>query len=281
MSALALTISNISIRQDSEGRYCLNDLHKAAGNEPKHKPSEWLRNQQTKDLIQEIEKAGIPAIQSKQQLGTFAVKELVYSYAMWISPAFTLKVIRAYDALVTNPIALPNNPKAPRAKFAIPGGLSLQSQDLINDAVAERVAALPKDKQVSATIAIRSAVTTKYDLKGVKHGYKNIPDEQCANVINLIARLPLDADNYLTYSQDELAELIQQEAAKLLPPPEPETTATWVSLSDVERLIDQKINAMPRSPYQPVPGYIRVVADFRDNVLIEMLSRQGYSVTIR
>lgn len=97
----ALSISNIPIRQDNQERYLLNDLHKAAGNENKHRPSEWLRNKQTVELIQEIEKAGIPAIQSKQQLGTYAVKELVYAYAMWVSPIFHLHVIRAYDALAT------------------------------------------------------------------------------------------------------------------------------------------------------------------------------------
>jgi hypothetical protein len=91
---------------DAEGRYCLNDLHRAAGGEKRHQPSDWLRLQQTQDLVAELATTsipGIPGIESKQGLGTYVAKELVYAYAMWISAAFHLKVIRAYDAMVTQP----------------------------------------------------------------------------------------------------------------------------------------------------------------------------------
>ena len=110
----ALQISGIFVRQDSEGRYCINDLHKAAGHLGRHQPSNWLRTQQAQDLITELEKdvlhirgtskddARIPVskIQGNgKQQGTYIVKELAISYAMWISASFSLKVIRAYDAL--------------------------------------------------------------------------------------------------------------------------------------------------------------------------------------
>ncbi|MGQ5525578.1 phage antirepressor KilAC domain-containing protein [Chitinimonas sp. PSY-7] len=97
-----LSIANTTIRTDAEGRYCLNDLHKASGEEQKHQPRYWLSNQQTRDLIAEfLSDSGIPlsVIKGGLQQGTYVVKELVYAYAMWISPAFHLKVIRAYDAM--------------------------------------------------------------------------------------------------------------------------------------------------------------------------------------
>ena len=90
-----ISVANVAIRQ-FDNLYSLNDLHKAAGGENRHKPSLWANNNQTLDLISEIEKAGIPAIQKKQVLGTFVSKELVVHYGMWISPAFSLKVIRAF-----------------------------------------------------------------------------------------------------------------------------------------------------------------------------------------
>ncbi|MGH8032506.1 MAG: KilA-N domain-containing protein [Luteimonas sp.] len=111
----ALIIANTQIRQDVVGRYCLNDLHQASGGESRHRPGNWLMLEKTKELIAEVQNpsgipggvAGIPAtgepvvtLQGGLIQGTYAVKELVYAYAMWISAAFHLHVIRAYDALV-------------------------------------------------------------------------------------------------------------------------------------------------------------------------------------
>lgn len=100
----ALVIANRSIRTDADGRYNLGDLHIAAGSEPRHRPSRWLANQKTQELVWEIEtKAGKPALSIRKggrHAGSFVCRELVYAYAMWISPAFQLKVIEAYDAMV-------------------------------------------------------------------------------------------------------------------------------------------------------------------------------------
>lgn len=111
-----LTVCGVDIKQDAEGRYCLNDLHKAAGGEPKHKPAEWLRYSTAKDLIDEL-KAGNPTLCPLATAmgrfgGTFVVKELVYAYAMWISPRFHLEVIRSYDRLATEGVAVHQNAAA-------------------------------------------------------------------------------------------------------------------------------------------------------------------------
>lgn len=98
-----------ALKTDTEGRYCLNDLHMAAGREPKHKPAEWLRYSTAKELVEElkVENLALSPLAAKlgRNGGTFVVKELVYAYAMWISPAFHFKVIRAYDTLQTQGIA--------------------------------------------------------------------------------------------------------------------------------------------------------------------------------
>ncbi|MBS1141566.1 MAG: hypothetical protein H6R13_3019 [Proteobacteria bacterium] len=43
-----------TIKQDAQGRYCLNDLHKASGGNKKHAPNEFLRLDGTKELVAEL-----------------------------------------------------------------------------------------------------------------------------------------------------------------------------------------------------------------------------------
>ena len=50
-SAVApLSVAGVTIKQDAEGRFCLNDLHKAAGGEKRHQPSDFLALLQTIEL---------------------------------------------------------------------------------------------------------------------------------------------------------------------------------------------------------------------------------------
>lgn len=107
----AITICQTAISQDEDGRFCLNDLHRAAmlngANKRTKEPGKFLGSRQTADLVKELadtQDLGIDPVNTVKggaQQGTYVVKELVYAYAMWVSPSFHLKVIRAYDAMVT------------------------------------------------------------------------------------------------------------------------------------------------------------------------------------
>lgn len=108
-----LILDNTTIKTDSAGRYCLNDLHKAAGGLKTQQPADFFKNKSTRDLVQELRRnaedsRSIDPIETSigRNGGTYVCKELVYAYAMWISPAFHLKVIRFFDRGVTEGVAV-------------------------------------------------------------------------------------------------------------------------------------------------------------------------------
>ena len=119
-----IIICNTTIGQDAEGRYRLNDLHKAAGGESKHQPAFFVRRKETEELVAELLSSANPqtlnpinqVVGKGLQQGTYVVKELVYAYAMWISPKFHLHVIRAFDAMVTGA----SQPKPEPAPVGLP-----------------------------------------------------------------------------------------------------------------------------------------------------------------
>lgn len=121
-----LTILKTSIRS-YENLFSLNDLHIASGGLEKHRPSLFARNEQTKELIKEIENDrstktifALKTIRGGSDIskqGTWACEELMLAYAMWISPKFHLVVLRAFLAMRRNQpqqLALPE----PEKKFS-------------------------------------------------------------------------------------------------------------------------------------------------------------------
>jgi len=119
-----LIVLKTSIR-DLDGLYSLNDLHKASGNDPKHRPNQFVRLDVTQDLINEIQGenstaqiCALRSINGGANRGTYACEELILNYAMWISPKFHLIVLRAFLAMQRNQpqqLALPE----PEKKFTV------------------------------------------------------------------------------------------------------------------------------------------------------------------
>ena len=185
-----IQISNVSIRQHN-GLYSLNDLHRAAGGENRHKPSLWTSNQQTIELIKEVEKAGNPAILSKQGLGTFVCKELVIHYGMWISPSFSLQVIRTFLAVQEQ------------------GSLKSQTTTDQRTPLRQAVSALVGARGIDYSTAYKM-VHQRFGVEKIEH----LPAEQIPLAVEYVHRLTLNGEvldkqpeNEITFSQSELREL--------------------------------------------------------------------------
>lgn len=104
-------IAGIAITTDTEGRFNLNCLHRASGENDSKAPNQWLRTKQAKELIAELEanllkKFQTAYLQSARKVidvvnggsspGTYAHELIAVSYAGWISAGFQLDVNQTF-----------------------------------------------------------------------------------------------------------------------------------------------------------------------------------------
>lgn len=194
-----LTILNTQIRT-LDGLFSLNDFHKASGENPSQRPSLFIRNNQTKDLILEIEKdqstnlcLAQKSIKGGLNAGVWACEELVIAYAMWISPAFHLIVLRAFLNLHKNQTPL------------LPSTITPEQQQAIQSAV----------QQAHHRTGLHWQEIYR-QLKAMFHiaKYDQLPQDQFGNamafVMNLqpIALLPVEKKFSFEFTEHELQQLV-------------------------------------------------------------------------
>lgn len=184
-----ITISGTSIHQDVDGRYSLNDLHKAAvstGVTKDIRPNEWMALDQTKGLTEILitENPSNKPIVSKtgRYGGTYVCRELVYAYANWISPAFYLKMIRAFDALV---LGISSDLQQKTKPKTLSSGLTPAQQRHIQQRVAE-LAHLPG----SNFAAVYRSIKDQFQVGT----YKDISAEHYPDLCQFLQCLPLEGE---------------------------------------------------------------------------------------
>ncbi|MBD2816793.1 KilA-N domain-containing protein [Xenorhabdus sp. Flor] len=104
-------VVGVEIPLDELGRYNLNTLHKASGENENKVPNQWLRTKQAKELIAELEakllknnqaanlqlgQKVVDSVHGGTSPGTYAHELIAVSYAGWIRPDFQLDVNQAF-----------------------------------------------------------------------------------------------------------------------------------------------------------------------------------------
>ena len=89
---------------NEKGMYNLNQLHRVSGAPRSKAPNDWVRNSQATDLIAKYSKpefSGLVVKRGGYTPGTWAIEEIVYAYASWLSAEFHKAVLDAFTAAVS------------------------------------------------------------------------------------------------------------------------------------------------------------------------------------
>lgn len=102
-----IRVSGVTVRRDADGRYSLNDLHKAAMANGKatdvHRPASFLRTVNVQHFVQILSDAqncaSVVSVKGGTNQGTYAVELVAIRYAAWIDPAFEVQVYQTFQAV--------------------------------------------------------------------------------------------------------------------------------------------------------------------------------------
>ncbi|WP_130651568.1 KilA-N domain-containing protein, partial [Candidatus Williamhamiltonella defendens] len=99
MSKLLVVIENTLLHQDAFGRYCLNDLHRAAVAQGKatesQRPSNFLKSEGISKIIKVLGKNSVHTMHGGIESGIWAVETLAIRYATWLKKETIIEKNRA------------------------------------------------------------------------------------------------------------------------------------------------------------------------------------------
>ncbi|MCG7368013.1 KilA-N domain-containing protein [Pantoea sp. ACRSH] len=110
MTYPTVTVNGVSVRVDSEGRYCLNDLHAAAvlnGEATEsQKPSKFIRSASVQRFVNALDARGqkrplehnqsLKVIRGGDSQSVWGVEMIAVRYAAWIKPEFEIDVYNTF-----------------------------------------------------------------------------------------------------------------------------------------------------------------------------------------
>jgi len=109
----ALSIAGVNVRQDSEGRFSLNDLHKAAvsaGNATSsQRPANFLKSEPVQAFVAALNSdatqiASVNSVKGGKNQGTYASELVAIRYAAWIDPSFEITVYKTFQSVARGDI---------------------------------------------------------------------------------------------------------------------------------------------------------------------------------
>ena len=114
--------------------------------------------------------------------GTWLHPKLAIDFARWLSPEFAVWC----DAQIEQILGINHapQPRAPKTRKALSGGLTLEQQDTIKALHRELVKATPEHLQAKLAVTLWAAIKSKFGVT-----YKAVPPEHYPEILSLMGRV--------------------------------------------------------------------------------------------